>query len=179
MRDCTVVTMASCEVDQTISYALHRLGCESLTLKSQQRKCVEYIYDGKDVFLWLPTGFGKSSCYEVLPFVFDMNLGRSDSAVIVMSLPVSLMLDQTRSLRSRGVKASIMSSTSEVEKELIASEKGILLHTSIPPLAHLDVKPANKMVCLRMSKICTNNYCTVSFYSVESFRWILQHFTVC
>ena len=68
------------------------------------------IYEGKDVFLWLPTGFGKSICYEILPFVFDVKLARMDSVVIVVSPLVSLMTDQTRSLRSRGVKAAIMSS---------------------------------------------------------------------
>ena len=26
---------------------------------------------GKDVFLWLPTGFEKSICYDTLPFFFS------------------------------------------------------------------------------------------------------------
>ena len=49
------------------------------------------------VFLWLPTGFGKSICFELLPFVFDFKLGRVDtesSSVIVVSSLVSLMVDQ-------------------------------------------------------------------------------------
>ena len=33
---------------------------------------VRYVYKGKDVILWLPAGFGKSLCYEVTPFVFDV-----------------------------------------------------------------------------------------------------------
>ena len=61
---------------RSITYALQRLGCKAMTLKSQQRASVKYVYEGKDVFLWLPTGFGKSLCYEVLPFVFDVKLGR-------------------------------------------------------------------------------------------------------
>ena len=32
----------------------------------------EYVYVGKDIFLLLPTGFGRSLCYEVPPFVFDV-----------------------------------------------------------------------------------------------------------
>ena len=37
-------------------------------------------YDLKRVFVWLPTGFGKSICYwyTTLPFVFDHKLGRVD-----------------------------------------------------------------------------------------------------
>ena len=42
-----------------------------MMLKPQQQESVKSVYEGKDVFLWLPTGFGKSLCYEVLPFVFD------------------------------------------------------------------------------------------------------------
>ena len=43
----------------------------SLKLKPEQLQAIRHVYDGKDVSLWLPTGFGKSVCYETLPFVFD------------------------------------------------------------------------------------------------------------
>ena len=65
-------------MDHSILYALERLGCASVTLKDEQIACVKAICEGKDVFLWLPTGFGKSMCYEVLPFVLDDKLGRHD-----------------------------------------------------------------------------------------------------
>lgn len=109
------------DLDSALSYALQRLGYQAMMLKPQQRESVKCMYEGKDVFLWLPTGFGKSICYEVLPFVFDVKLARVDSVVIVVSPLVSLMTDQTRSLRSRGVKAAIMSSMGGVEKDLLAT----------------------------------------------------------
>ena len=42
------------------------------------------------MFVWLPTGYGKSICYEVLPFIFDHKRGRSEgwsvnSVVVVIS----------------------------------------------------------------------------------------------
>ena len=118
--------MASVQgVDSALSYALQRLGCEAMMLKPQQRESVKSVYEGKDVFLWLPTGFGKSLCYEVLPFVFDVKLARLDSVVIVVSPLVSLMTDQTRSLRSRGVKTAIMSSMGGVEKDLLATPEDL------------------------------------------------------
>ena len=40
------------------------------------------------MFLWLPTGFGKSLCHEVLPFVFG---GKDNSVIIVVSLLGSLI----------------------------------------------------------------------------------------
>ena len=60
--------------------------------------------------MWLPMGFGKSICYEVLPFLFDCKLGKSESRiVVVVSLLVSLMVDQVATLRSHGVSAAVMS----------------------------------------------------------------------
>ena len=91
-------------------YSLARVGCSSISLKPEQKECIQCIFDGKDVFVWLPTGFGKSICYEVLPFMFNKKLGTDNSLVIVVSPLVSLMVDQVRSLRSRSVKASVMSS---------------------------------------------------------------------
>ena len=34
--------------------------------------CINNIREDKDVFLWLPTGIGKSISYEVMPFVWDV-----------------------------------------------------------------------------------------------------------
>ena len=64
-------------MDHSILYALERLGCAFMTLKDEQIACIKAICEGKDVFLFLPTGFGKSMRYEVL-FVFDDKLGRLD-----------------------------------------------------------------------------------------------------
>ena len=47
-----------------LSYALERLGMPNLILKEEQRKSVEVVYQGNFVFVWLPTGFGKSICYQ-------------------------------------------------------------------------------------------------------------------
>ena len=40
----------------------------------------------------LPTGYGKSICYALLPFVFDWLLGRNDSLVVVIS-PLRATID--------------------------------------------------------------------------------------
>ena len=48
--------------------------------------------------VWLPTGYGKSLCYQALPFVFEHKMGLADSrrssAVLVLIPVVTLMLDQ-------------------------------------------------------------------------------------
>ena len=58
--------------ERLITYGLQHLGYEVMTFKPQLEVYVGYVYKGKDVFLWLPSGFVKSLCYKVLPFVFDV-----------------------------------------------------------------------------------------------------------
>ena len=44
----------------SLSYALSCLKCEQMKLKDKQVEAIRAVYDGEDVFLWLPTGYGKS-----------------------------------------------------------------------------------------------------------------------
>ena len=52
------------------------------------------------MFAWFPTGYGKSLCYQLLPFMYDFKLKRTSvrrterSVVLVLSPLVSLMVDQ-------------------------------------------------------------------------------------
>ena len=59
------------DFDKVLKFALCCIGKGDFTLKAEQLDAIKCIYDGTDVFLWLPTGFGKSICYETLPFVFN------------------------------------------------------------------------------------------------------------
>ena len=106
--------------DRALSYALQRLGSPGMKLTPEQEAAVSTVYNGRDVFVWLPTGFVKSLCYEVLPFLMDCKLGRVAgesqqcraicSTVLVISPLISLMVDQVLSLRRRGVDAAIITS---------------------------------------------------------------------
>ena len=65
----------------------------------------EFI-DGKDVFVCLPTGFGKSLCFITLPVIFDLIRAPCDPSIVVVISPLnSLMSDQVDSCKSRGLKA--------------------------------------------------------------------------
>ena len=74
-----------------ISYSLKCLRSPELTLKTEQRVSVKHIYDGRGVFVWQPTGFGKSLCYKFLPFLYDRRLDRDDSLVVLVSLMVEIL----------------------------------------------------------------------------------------
>ena len=99
---------------QALSHALSMLGLPKLLQKEEQKLAIRAVFDGKDVFVWLPTGFGKSVCFQTLLFVLDYKLGlveaQKKSVVIVVAPLVALMVDQVQSLRAKGVNAVIISS---------------------------------------------------------------------
>ncbi len=64
-------------------------------LKQEQEESIVQLVSGKDVFVSLPTGFGKSLCYILLPHVFDLwIMDGKKSIVLVVSPLVALMKDQ-------------------------------------------------------------------------------------
>ena len=117
-------------LSECVSYALLKLRMSDVSLKAEQRSSMKAIYDGRDVFVWLPTGYGKSLCYQALPFLMDFKKGLVDTenrcAVLVISPLVALMIDQVKSLRRRGVSCSIVTSSGGIEEELIATDSSLL-----------------------------------------------------
>ena len=115
--------------DAAVRFSLEMLGQPHITVKPEQREAMLAVYEGKDVFVCLPTGYGKSLCYQALPFVMDHKLGlvgtNRSSAVLVVSPLVALMIDQVQRLKSRGVKCSIITSSSAVPKEYLASDRSL------------------------------------------------------
>ena len=115
---------------QAVSYALSKVGKPEMVLKNEQLTAIQHVYNGNDVFVWLPMGYGKSICYEVLPFIFDHKRGRTEgssvnSVVVVISPLVSLMINQVSALREQEVSAAIISGNEGVDKELQATEKDL------------------------------------------------------
>ena len=62
-------------------------------IKEEQLEVVLSFIAGNDVFVCLPTGFGKSLCFSMLPKVFDL-LGAEKSIVIVLTPLTAIIQDQ-------------------------------------------------------------------------------------
>ena len=88
-------------IDKAITFACETVGVE--TLKDQQRQAIQLFSQGSDVFVCLPTGFGKSLCYALLPLVFDNLRARRGSIVICVSPLTSLMMEQTAKFSLQGI----------------------------------------------------------------------------
>jgi ATP-dependent DNA helicase RecQ len=93
------------EVDFALAEAAAKLGY--FDLKVEQKDVIKQFVNGNDVFVCLPTGYGKSLCYCCLPILYDLLEGQSSpwSTIIVISPLVALMSDQVRSLNDRRVSA--------------------------------------------------------------------------
>ena len=87
-----------------VTKAANAIGFSSL--KKEQEKVINEFISGKDVFVCLPTGFGKSVCFITLPIVFDLIRAPCEPSIVVVISPLnSLMSDQVDSCTSKGLKA--------------------------------------------------------------------------
>jgi ATP-dependent DNA helicase RecQ len=90
-----------------------------------QREIVEHVAGGGDALVLMPTGGGKSLCYQ-LPALL-----RPGTAIVVSPL-IALMQDQVAALTQLGIRAMFLNSTldavaaREVERELLADELDLL-----------------------------------------------------
>ena len=80
---------AGMDENGALSYSFSCVGLPGIAIKQEQLTAIHYLYNRKDVPLWLPTSFGKSVCYDVLPFLFNFTGSESGS---VLSPLVSLMV---------------------------------------------------------------------------------------
>jgi len=69
-----------------------------------QQPVIEALLVGRDVLVILPTGGGKSLCYQIPALV-------RDGVAVVVSPLIALMKDQVDSLRASGVEAAYLNST--------------------------------------------------------------------
>ena len=93
--------------------------------RGKQRAIVDAVLAGRNALVLMPTGGGKSLCYQVPALL------RSGTAVVVSPL-IALMRDQVEALRHNGVAAACLNSTldeperRETERALAAGELDLL-----------------------------------------------------
>lgn len=89
-----------------LKHSLRQINRGKLRIKEQQYEAMNTIVaDGKDTVCVLPTGYGKSLIYQLLPLVFDFYLSggnpiSSGSSVIVISPLNAIMVDPINKLKN-------------------------------------------------------------------------------
>ena len=77
--------------------------------RSGQLKIILSILDKRDVFCIMPTGAGKSICYQIAALIMN-------GITLVISPLISLMKDQVDGLKDNGIKATYINSTQSMEE---------------------------------------------------------------
>lgn len=78
--------------------------------RAGQEKIVQSLITGKDTMVIMPTGGGKSLCYQIPALI------RPGTALIISPL-ISLMQDQVDALRRKGVAAGLLNSLQTLEEQ--------------------------------------------------------------
>ncbi|MEU2869140.1 DNA helicase RecQ [Streptomyces olivoreticuli] len=93
--------------------------------RGDQEEIIEHVVAGGDSLVLMPTGGGKSLCYQI-PALVRPGVG------VVISPLIALMQDQVDALRALGVRAGFLNSTQDlderrmVEAEFLAGEIDLL-----------------------------------------------------
>ena len=93
----------------------HHFGHERF--RFDQRRIIEQVLKNQDVLVIMPTGGGKSLCYQ-LPALLR------DGVTIVVSPLIALMQDQVTALRDNGIGATFLNSTLSLD-EVRSREKAL------------------------------------------------------
>jgi ATP-dependent DNA helicase RecQ len=94
-----------------------------------QERAVESVLSGRDTLVVLPTGGGKSLCYQVPALVLP-------KLTVVVSPLISLMKDQVDALTARGIPATFVNSTlssSEVSERMSRVSRGAIKMLYVAP----------------------------------------------
>ena len=110
--------------------------------RGPQAEIVEHVVAGGDAVVLMPTGGGKSLCYQIPALV------RPGTGVVVSPL-IALMQDQVDALIAQGVRAAFLNSTQDCDAARARSRRAFLAGRARPALRRaraaarrLDAAPA-------------------------------------
>jgi ATP-dependent DNA helicase RecQ len=84
--------------------------------RGQQEAIVKHVLEKKDAIVLMPTGGGKSICYQVPAVV-------SEGLTLVISPLISLMKDQVDALNSNGIPAQFLNSSQSISEQRFISNE--------------------------------------------------------
>ena len=86
------------------------------SFRPMQKEIIQNILDGRDTLAVLPTGGGKSLCYEIPALIMK-------GMTVVVSPLIALMQDQVSELEAKGIEADFLNSSLDWESYIERAEK--------------------------------------------------------
>ncbi|HEX8397468.1 MAG TPA: DNA helicase RecQ [Pyrinomonadaceae bacterium] len=87
----------------------NQFGYDSFRLNQEQ--AIETVLAGKDCVVLMPTGGGKSLCYQIPALMLD-------GLTLVVSPLIALMKDQVDALKNNGIEAAFLNSTQTAQEQI-------------------------------------------------------------
>jgi ATP-dependent DNA helicase RecQ len=118
-----VGAQAGVGTDAALSVLRRTFGYDAF--RGDQQEIIEHVVAGGDALVLMPTGGGKSLCYQVPALV-------RDGVAVVVSPLIALMQDQVDALHALGVRAGFLNSSQDfgtrqdVERAFLAGELDLL-----------------------------------------------------
>ena len=115
--------------------------------RGPQRKVIDTLMAGEDALVLMPTGGGKSLCYQIPA------LARSGCGVVVSPL-IALMQDQVEALQAAGVRAAFLNSSlpfDEAQSIEMALQHGELDLLYLAPERLLQPRTLALLACVELS----------------------------
>ncbi|MEC7276258.1 MAG: DNA helicase RecQ [Bdellovibrionota bacterium] len=129
------------------------------SFRSQQREIIEGLLAGNDILTLMPTGGGKSLCYQVPAIV-------SDGMAIVISPLISLMENQVNALKMKDIKAEYLNSSLEFKRVLEIQERMIAGDIDLLYMSPERLNSPNTWDIL--------SKCTISFFAIDEAHCVSQ-----
>ncbi len=95
------------------------------TFRPMQEEIIQHVLDGEDALVIMPTGGGKSICFQIPAIIMD-------GVAVVVSPLIALMKDQVEGLKANGISAAFLNSSmsdkehKQVEQQLRDGEIKLL-----------------------------------------------------
>lgn len=96
-------------IDRALKILNHRFGYDEFRMN--QGSAIEAILEGKDCVVLMPTGGGKSLCYQIPALILE-------GLAVVISPLIALMKDQVDALRNNGIEAAFLNSTQTAAEQV-------------------------------------------------------------
>jgi len=127
--------------------------------RHNQGEIIQQIIDGGDAFVLMPTGGGKSLCYQIPAMV-------RDGVGVIVSPLIALMQDQVDALRQLGINAAFLNSTlTGFERQAVEEslQKGELQMLYVAPERLLNEQTLNML-----------SYCKISLFAIDEAHCVSQ-----